>query len=162
LRYLSNKFLPPSNPYYPRNNFALQAEIDSLFTFYYKKIRFVVLPQLLTHFQGVYKFDMNLYDQPKIGTQVEGVLGEIDRILQGKIFLTSSGRITAADVLIFSEVVQLEIIGYGFKEWKCLYGWMGRMYGDEVVWAGHEKLRDRVREGRGESGSERESFVLGI
>lgn len=59
---------------------------------------------------------------------------------------------TVADVLIFCEVVQLEIVGVGFKEWGALYGWMGRMYGDEVVWKGHEKLRDRVREMRRENG----------
>jgi hypothetical protein len=42
---------------------------------------------------------------------------------------------------------------------------MGRMYGDEVVWAGHEKLRDRVREvrrGDGGGGGEGGSFILGV
>jgi glutathione S-transferase len=108
LRYLANTYLPPSNPYYPRNDPALQSEIESLFAFYYKRIRFIVLPQLLAHFQGIYKFDMRLYDEAKIGTQVRGVLGEIDCMLQGREYLTSSGRMTVADVLIFCEVVQLE------------------------------------------------------
>ena len=145
LRYQSNKFLEKSNIYYPRDNPNLVAEIEELFKFYYSQVRFMVLPQLLAFYQGVYKFDMALYDHPKIINQVDGVLKKIDLILDGKTYQTSSKNMTVADILIFSEVIQLEIIGWTFGKYPNMWRWLKLMYENKTIWDGHEEQRETVK-----------------
>ena len=85
-----------------------------------------------------------MYNHESIKSQVDSVLSKIDQILKEKRYLTSFDNFTVADILIFSEIIQLEIIGYRFSKYENLWRWMKLMYSNEIIYKGHEKLRQSM------------------
>ena len=118
LKYLCNRLLPADNPFFPRDQPARAARVDSFLQLYHSSVRpaaRLMYGKFIAPMLGLEK----LFDPEQDLRQALAVCSLLDSLLAGKLFLVFD-QPTIADLLIFQETIQLFMVD-SFELDKAVY-----------------------------------------
>lgn len=146
MKYVSEKYLSPLCPLYPRMNILETYEIDLIL----RKYEFLITKRI----PEVYKKLKNPFSQISssgiVNFNLEEIMNvklflhEVDKFIiqneSDQYFIIDGRCLTIADILILCDIVQLSLLDIDFFSYSKIYNWLKICFQDKVIVKAHTKF----------------------